>query len=736
MPVFKVTDPQTGRTLKLTGDSPPTEQELNQIFSSTGGQGGIDANRNLPSTNVSGNLGAFGEQGIQPIDFSGVVADPQRTFPKTPEGERARFAAQTGAGESLLVGAGKGLRSFARGVEQLGTGGEPGLVEQIQQASQAGSFGAAKEKRAAATERKRQDIARREQEDVAATAELKAENPLAFGVGEAAPSLIAGGGLSTGTIKTAATIGGTEGLLKFAPTAKDRVINTAIGAGVGGLGEGAAKLIKKVFSPKLFDRNTGQLTEGGQKILEKNFGSVEQAAEKIGPLKERLAELAQRGQINKTDIVNIGKDLGIPVMTSDLFPPENIISGGFRALSEKIPFFGTGAKRGAQQKARVAAANKVLDDFGVDVDSRSIVDNLAASVERRKRLAGDRINKFVGRMNEVGEIQPDIILKEIDNQITNLSKAGRVTTPQSEAALKNLQNLKDEISSAPGSFETLRNDRTAWRDIAEQAESSGRSQFSGPVKASLDRVYDSFTRQLDDSVRRNLDEKQLLKYKGADKVYREEALSMTKSKLKNVLDKGQITPEAVETLFSATAKPSDIRRLFRSLSAEGRSATRAGIISSALKKSTFDGVVNPTTFTKQLEKLDTPIQEFFRGSERKKILGLKKLLDATKRAQDAGVITPTGQIAQATTQTGLIGGAATGLQGFPELLAGQAATGALGRVYESSATRNMLIRLANAKAGSRAEQELLTTLGDSLASQLSQRATRAGALGIDETGGQ
>ena len=53
MPVFKVTDPQTGRTLKLTGDSQPTEQELNQIFSSTGGQGGIDANRNLPSTNVS-----------------------------------------------------------------------------------------------------------------------------------------------------------------------------------------------------------------------------------------------------------------------------------------------------------------------------------------------------------------------------------------------------------------------------------------------------------------------------------------------------------------------------------------------------------------------------------------------------------------------------------------------------------------------------------------------------------
>lgn len=33
MPTYKVTDPKTGRTVKLTGDYPPTEQELEQIFS-------------------------------------------------------------------------------------------------------------------------------------------------------------------------------------------------------------------------------------------------------------------------------------------------------------------------------------------------------------------------------------------------------------------------------------------------------------------------------------------------------------------------------------------------------------------------------------------------------------------------------------------------------------------------------------------------------------------------------
>lgn len=34
MPTYKVTDPTTGKTIKLTGDSPPSEQELNDVFSS------------------------------------------------------------------------------------------------------------------------------------------------------------------------------------------------------------------------------------------------------------------------------------------------------------------------------------------------------------------------------------------------------------------------------------------------------------------------------------------------------------------------------------------------------------------------------------------------------------------------------------------------------------------------------------------------------------------------------
>ncbi len=49
MPIYKVTDPDSGTTLKLTGDSPPTETELIEIFSKAGGKAPIPTKKVQPS---------------------------------------------------------------------------------------------------------------------------------------------------------------------------------------------------------------------------------------------------------------------------------------------------------------------------------------------------------------------------------------------------------------------------------------------------------------------------------------------------------------------------------------------------------------------------------------------------------------------------------------------------------------------------------------------------------------
>ena len=67
MPTYKVTDPTSGRTLKLTGDSPPTEEELNEIFSSVGGSDEKDFSTGEMLSNIPESAIEYGKAVTAPI---------------------------------------------------------------------------------------------------------------------------------------------------------------------------------------------------------------------------------------------------------------------------------------------------------------------------------------------------------------------------------------------------------------------------------------------------------------------------------------------------------------------------------------------------------------------------------------------------------------------------------------------------------------------------------------------
>ena len=73
MPTYQVTDPDTGRKLKLTGDSPPTEQELEEIFS----QFDSPTPQSLPEfQTIEGNEVLFGSQfGDKNTGFLDILQD-------------------------------------------------------------------------------------------------------------------------------------------------------------------------------------------------------------------------------------------------------------------------------------------------------------------------------------------------------------------------------------------------------------------------------------------------------------------------------------------------------------------------------------------------------------------------------------------------------------------------------------------------------------------------------------
>ena len=105
MPIYEVKDPSTGQILELEGDSPPTEQELDQIFSSIQNPGSlVDAviepieaiGGNIVSTAASGlaGLGTLAATGGNVDKSVQVINNTKERFPD--------FSPQTTAGQKSL----------------------------------------------------------------------------------------------------------------------------------------------------------------------------------------------------------------------------------------------------------------------------------------------------------------------------------------------------------------------------------------------------------------------------------------------------------------------------------------------------------------------------------------------------------------------------------------------------------------------------------------------------------
>lgn len=94
------------------------------------------------------------------------------------------------------------------------------------------------------------------------------------------------------------------------------------------------------------------------------------------------------------------------------------------------------------------------------------------------------------------------------------------------------------------------------------------------------------------------------------------------------------------------------------------------------------------------------------------------ILDATKRASEANVVTKTGMTLAPLVR--VIGNLKTG----GALLAGETGIGLMSRVYESPMARNALLRLANTKAGTPAYERALSNAANAIRPLLATEATQ------------
>ncbi len=384
---------------------------------------------------------------------------------------------------------------------------------------------------------------------------------------------------------------------------------------------------------------------------------------------------------------------GVPLHTTDLLHPTSRVGKMAQTTAENIPLAGTSGMRATQQEARSQLVQRFADKFG-EYDPAVVIDSLKAKTSGIRRAAGNRLERVQNAMAGVN-IQPARAIQQIDTEISNLQKLGKVADNET---ISKLQSYRDELVRNAGPDGPVNLDLKQLSDL--------RSQFRMDVKgerpvlpnrsdAAIQRVYKAMTDDINGAIGQNLGNDTLRKYQQANAVYADEAAKLKNTRLKNVLMKGDLTPEVVNNMLFSKNK-SEIKTLYNSVGRVGRAQMRNGIIGKAMEKSGG----SPDQFLRQLNILQNQTGITFKGQDAAYLKGLKNYLQSTQQAAKAAVTTPTGQ----QTIPFIIG---YGTAMNPATTGAAVSYGLLTRAYESEPFRNAMLRMASTPRGSTAFEKAM-----------------------------
>lgn len=461
----------------------------------------------------------------------------------------------------------------------------------------------------------------------------------------------------------------------------------------------------------------GRVAQGASRLLAENaVGSLAANSERDNP--EALATDLGTGVVLGGAINQLGRAAGaayrgirgtiapeaqqaiqfanaadVPLHTTDVLQPNSRVGRMAQTTAENIPFAGTSTMRASQQEARSQLVDEFASRFG-EYDPSIVVGSLKSKTSGIKRAAGNRLEQVQNAMSGVN-IQPSKAIQQIDTEIASLQKLGKVADNDT---ISKLQAYRDELTRNAGASGPMAMDL--------QQLSGLRSQFRQDVKgertvlpnrsdAAIQRIYNAMTGDIDSAIGQNLGNDTLRRYKQANAIYADEANKLQNTRLKNVIMKGDLTPEVVNNMLFSKNK-SEVQNLYRSVGQVGRAQMRNGIIGKAMEKSGG----SPDQFLRQVNLMSNQTGIAFKGRDAAYLKGLKSYLESTKRAGQAGVTTPTGQ----QTIPFILGiGSATN----PALVGAGGGYGLLARMYESEPARNAMLRLANTPRGSTAFEKAL-----------------------------
>lgn len=468
------------------------------------------------------------------------------------------------------------------------------------------------------------------------------------------------GSVAGATLKSGATDLALQGVTQAAGGEDINPVQTAISAGLGGVLKG----------------------------VENTTSAVSRSAMgKIAPEKQSQIDFARQNNL--------------PLMTTDVVPPETNIGKQARTLAERIPLAGTGGSRSAQQSARENLVKTFSDNVGGISDAQLY--NSATKGQRQFiDAAGKRYDRII---NSMGDTPVDITntVKSIDDQIAKLTRPG---ASQDRSAVSVLQQFKDDITSGPNNLQLARENRTNLRKRFMAAPDEVDRDI---LQKASESVYKAYTSDMKKAVANNLGQREAENMARVDRSWAKFNDMMGNTRVQKAIQSGKTTPEDVTKLIFSQS-PAERSQLYRLLDDSGRQNARGAIVQRALDKATdASGNVSVEKFINEMHRNRKQAATFFRGEHGKYLDGVMKYLDSTREAATGAASPLTGQL--------MAGPAALASMLNPiaaKAVAAGAGVGLAGRAYESRLLRNAMLKLANTPKGSTAYDRAIRRVSETL----------------------
>lgn len=412
---------------------------------------------------------------------------------------------------------------------------------------------------------------------------------------------------------------------------------------------------------------------------------------------EKAAQTAQAGEL-----VQAGERVGVPVMTSDVQAPQTFVGKSLRDWGEKIPFTGTAGKRVEQQAARETAVRSFLEDVGVS-DQRAIeavTDDVLKKRGADFKKYSDFKKEIVEQVDQAGAVDVSRASAAIDEEITNLR--GLKNQKMYGALISELEEFKGSLQG-----QNLKNVEQLRQDLGTTLPTKpGLVEVSDTAQKASKRIYSALKQDIAATVEAVGGKPARMKWEVSNARLSEMINEGKKTSLRRVLSTGEATPEAAASLLLSN-KRSDNIRLYSNLTPEGRKNAAIALMQEVIKKSGGIDELSPTRFANELAKRSDAVGVFLNAEQKARANDLVRVLQATKRAAEAGFMPNTGA---ALTPFFLFDIAGTGGMSTLATLS----LGSLSRAYESKAFRNLAYGLRKTEPGSRKELELVKKITSSV----------------------